>query len=90
MAKALAQPRLPAVERIGRYRAPLSAALALTLAGLAFFALHQLTREIRFSELRAALGALQPWQIWASVALTALSYLTLTIYDVLALRLLGR
>lgn len=90
MAKTLAQPRLPAVERIGRYRAPLSIALALALATIAFFALHQLTREIRFSQLREALGALQPWQIWLSVVLTALSYLTLTIYDVLALRLLGR
>jgi phosphatidylglycerol lysyltransferase len=90
MAKALAQPRLPPLERLGRYRAPLSLALAAALATVAFLALHQLTREIRYSELRAAFAALRPWQIAAALALTGLSYLTLTIYDVLALRLLGR
>jgi phosphatidylglycerol lysyltransferase len=91
MAKTLAPPtRLPPLERLGRYRAPLSLALALAVAIIAFFALHQLTREVRFAQLRGALAALRPWQIGAALALTAASYLILTIYDVLALRLLGR
>ncbi|HEX4736216.1 MAG TPA: bifunctional lysylphosphatidylglycerol flippase/synthetase MprF [Allosphingosinicella sp.] len=90
MAATLSEPRLPPLERIGRYRAPLSLALALAVAALAFAALHQLTHQVHFWQLRRALAALAPWQIGAALTLTAFSYLTLTIYDVLALRLLGR
>lgn len=90
MARTLTEPRLPPLERIGRYRGMLSLALAAAVLFLAFIALHDLTKQVRFRQLRHALAALEPWQLGAALALTACSYLTLTVYDVLALRLLGR
>ncbi|MBB6504110.1 phosphatidylglycerol lysyltransferase [Sphingomonas endophytica] len=73
-----------------RHRTALSLVMVLVLIGLGFAAMQQLTRELHFSHIRAALHALTPWQIAASLLFTALSYLTLTGYDVLALRIIGR
>ncbi|MDR6787722.1 phosphatidylglycerol lysyltransferase [Sphingomonas sp. BE138] len=77
-------------ERLARHRTALSLIAVLVLIALGFAAMQQLTRELHFSEVRAALHALSPWQVTASIAFTALSYLTLTGYDVLALRIIGR
>jgi phosphatidylglycerol lysyltransferase len=75
---------------LARHRTALSLVMVLVLIGLGFAAMQQLTRELHFSHIRAALHALMPWQIAASLVFTALSYLTLTGYDVLALRIIGR
>ena len=75
---------------LARHRTALSLVMLLVLIGLGFAAMQQLTRELHFSHVRAALHALSPWQIAASLIFTALSYLTLTGYDVLALRIIGR
>lgn len=75
---------------VARYRTPLSILAVLVLIALGFVAMQQLTRELHFSQVRAALHAVSAWQIILSIAFTALSYLTLTGYDVLALRIIGR
>ena len=75
---------------LARHRTALSLVMVLVLIALGFAAMQQLTRELHFSHIRTALHALTPWQILASVLFTALSYLTLTGYDVLALRTIGR
>ncbi len=75
---------------LARHRTALSLVMVLVLIALGFAAMQQLTRELHFSHIRTALHALTPLQILASVLFTALSYLTLTGYDVLALRTIGR
>ncbi|VXC55405.1 bifunctional lysylphosphatidylglycerol flippase/synthetase MprF [Sphingomonas sp. 8AM] len=73
-----------------RHRTALSLVMVLVLIGLGFAAMQQLTAELHYAHIRAALHALTAWQIAASLFFTALSYLTLTGYDVLALRTIGR
>jgi phosphatidylglycerol lysyltransferase len=73
-----------------RYRVALSVAAASTLVVLGFAAMEALTRELSFAVVRATLHALPPWRIAAAIGFTALSYLMLTFYDVLALRIIGR
>ncbi|MFK3887997.1 bifunctional lysylphosphatidylglycerol flippase/synthetase MprF [Sphingomonas sp. NPDC079357] len=79
-----------AKEWLARHRTALSLVTVLVLIGLGFAAMQQLTRELHFSHIRAALHGLSAWQIAASLCFTAFSYLTLTGYDVLALRIIGR
>ena len=71
-------------------RAAASIGFVLLLAALGFYALHRLLLEVHLHDVRAALHALQPWQIGAALGLTAASYLLLTLYDVLALRIIGK
>ncbi|WP_419808176.1 bifunctional lysylphosphatidylglycerol flippase/synthetase MprF [Sphingomonas sp.] len=73
-----------------RHRRWLGAAAALALVALGFGALTRLTHELRFGQVRAAVHALSMTQIGLALALTAGSYLVLTLYDVLALRVIGR
>jgi phosphatidylglycerol lysyltransferase len=74
----------------GRYRRQVTIALVLVLIALGFVALETLTSEIHFADVRAAAHALTASQIALALALTAGSYLALTFYDVLALRLIDR
>ncbi len=73
-----------------RYRVVLSVAAMLLLVALGVAAMEALTREMTFADVRGALDALSPGQVVAAVGFTALSYLMLTLYDVLALRIIGR
>lgn len=75
---------------LGRNRRLVAIALVLALIALGFAALETLTREIHYSEVRAAARALSGRQIAFALGLTAGSYLALTFYDVLALRAIGR
>lgn len=75
---------------LARHRTALSLAAMLVLVALGFAAVQALTRELTFAAVRADLHALPTARIVAAIALTALSYLTLTLYDVLALRIIGR
>ncbi|MFP5456189.1 MAG: lysylphosphatidylglycerol synthase domain-containing protein, partial [Alphaproteobacteria bacterium] len=71
-------------------RALFSALLVIALVGLGFLALHDLTREIGLRDVESAYHLIDQRQIAAALALTAASYLALTLYDVLALRTIGR
>ena len=65
-------------------------ALPVLLVPLALLALRHLLVDVRFRAVRAAFHQLSSWQLAASLGLTALSYLFLTLYDHLALRTIGR
>lgn len=73
-----------------RYRAPLSVAVVVGLGGLGFAAVHRLLGEVHIADVRAAFAAISAWQLAAALCFTIISYLTLTLYDVLALRVIGR
>jgi uncharacterized membrane protein YbhN (UPF0104 family) len=63
---------------------------ALLLFAAALVVLHSHAQEYRPSEVRRALRSPQAWQPFAALGLAAASYLLLTLYDVLALRHIGR
>jgi len=73
-----------------RHRRLVTVAVVLLLTVVGFAALESLTREIRYADVRAAVRALSVPRTLFALALTAGSYLALTFYDVLALRLIGR
>ncbi|WP_404477751.1 bifunctional lysylphosphatidylglycerol flippase/synthetase MprF [Novosphingobium sp. BL-52-GroH] len=74
----------------GRHRRLVTVGVVLAVIALGFAALDSLTREIRYSQVRAAVHALTPMQIALALAFTTGSYLALTFYDYLALRIIGR
>ncbi|MCJ2184628.1 bifunctional lysylphosphatidylglycerol flippase/synthetase MprF [Novosphingobium sp. 1949] len=80
----------PTLAFLRRYRVALGTALVLVLIGLGLLALRALTHEITYDQLRQTLHALTLRQLLPAMALTALSYLALTFYDVIALRVIGR
>ncbi|XAY87447.1 bifunctional lysylphosphatidylglycerol flippase/synthetase MprF (plasmid) [Sphingomonas parapaucimobilis] len=71
-------------------RGYLAAGAVLLLVALGLSALHHLTRTVRLSDVRAAFYAIDPRQIMLSVGFTIASYVALTFYDVIALRVIGR
>jgi len=71
-------------------RAAVSIALLLLLAALGIAALHQLASTLRLEDIRSAFLEIPPKRIAIAGALTALSYVALTFYDMLALRIIGR
>ncbi|MBT2189139.1 bifunctional lysylphosphatidylglycerol flippase/synthetase MprF [Sphingobium nicotianae] len=75
---------------IRRHRTALSAGIVLVLAALSFVALSHLLHEVRLRDVRAAWHALPGTRLLVAALLTGLSYLTLTFYDVMALRAIGR
>jgi len=77
-------------QRLGRYRGFIVASFILLLIALGFAALEALTREVHYHDVRAAMHAMSLGQIALSLVFTAGSYLALTFYDALALRVIGR
>jgi len=75
---------------LDRHRRLVTLGVVLVVVALGFAALDALTREIRYAQVRAAVHALTPAQIVLALAFTAASYLALTFYDYLALRVIGR
>jgi phosphatidylglycerol lysyltransferase len=73
-----------------RYRTQLSVVVVILLAALGFVALDHLLHEVRLHDVRMAIHALGASDLLLAALLTAVSYLTLTLYDVLALRAIGR
>lgn len=73
-----------------RFLPYLGGTLALLLFAAALFILHSHAQAFRPSEVRRALRTLEAWQLFAALGLAAASYLLLTLYDVLALRHVGR
>jgi phosphatidylglycerol lysyltransferase len=60
------------------------------VAAAGLWALHHLLGEVRPHEIRAAFRAIAPRRIAGALGLTVVSYLLLTLYDVTALRVVGR
>jgi phosphatidylglycerol lysyltransferase len=58
------------------------------LFAASLWALHHLLEDYRYEDIAAEFGSLTPAQIAAAVALTAASYLSMSLYDVLAVRYL--
>lgn len=75
---------------LSRNRNALAVVLTLVVGVVGFVALHRLLREVRPSDVRHAFSTLTRYQLMLSVALTVASYLALTLYDVIALRVVGR
>ncbi|HTN13171.1 MAG TPA: bifunctional lysylphosphatidylglycerol flippase/synthetase MprF [Sphingomonadaceae bacterium] len=73
-----------------RHRGLVSLVLVLLLVCLGFVALHELTRTMHLADVKAAFHDISNGRIGLALALTATSYLLLTLYDVLALRLIGQ
>jgi phosphatidylglycerol lysyltransferase len=71
-------------------RGYLAVAAILLLVALGLSALHHLTRSVRLSDVRSAFYAIDPRQIMLAVGFTIASYVALTFYDVIALRVIGR
>lgn len=75
---------------VRRHRTPLSITMVVVLATLGFAALDHLLDDVHLRDVRAAWHALPASRLLAAALLTAISYWTLTLYDVLALRAIGR
>ncbi len=71
-------------------RAWLGVGLVMLLALLGFEALHLALRDVHLHDVRAALAQTPRWRIAVALALTAVSYLALTGYDAIGLRLIGK
>lgn len=82
--------RRMAADWIQTNRARLGVGLVALLALLGFEALHLALRDVHLHDVRAAMSQTPAWRIAAALTLTAVSYLALTGYDALGLRLLGK
>ncbi|MBH1991563.1 MAG: bifunctional lysylphosphatidylglycerol flippase/synthetase MprF [Sphingomonadaceae bacterium] len=81
---------MTAIRLFQRYRMTVSVGVVLLLAALGFGALDHLLQEVHLHQVRLAWHALPTASLLAAAGLTAISYLTLTLYDVSALRAIGR
>lgn len=73
-----------------RHRTALGVIAVLLLAIVGLAALRALLHTIRPGEISTAFHEIAPWRIAVALGLTAGSYLILTLYDVIALRTIGR
>ncbi len=71
-------------------RAVLGFAVVTTLLWIAFGALREMLTGLSWSDVRADLARVSTMRILSSVALTIISYIVLTGYDVVSLRIIGR
>jgi len=74
--------------RLGR--STISAAISLSIVAVAAFALYELLHDIDFGKVAAALRAQSIEKIVAAGAFVVAGYVTLTFYDLFALRTIGR
>ena len=75
---------------VARQRGWIVAGVIAVLLGVALVAIDRLTHEVRYADVKAALAMLSAPRLAAAAGFTALSYLALTFYDVLALRIIDR
>lgn len=73
-----------------RYRGAVAISVVFLVVLLGLGALHHLTREVHLRDVRAAFHAIALWQVLLALGLTVTSYLALTLYDVVALRIIGQ
>jgi glycosyltransferase 2 family protein len=76
------------ISRLGR--STIGAAISLLILAVAAFTLYELLREIDFAKVAAALAAQPAEKIAVAGALVIAGYVTLTFYDLFALRTIGR
>src|SRR5690348_13995256 len=81
---------IPLLGKWRRFIPYLGGIAALLLFAAALVILHKHAQAYRPNEVRKALRTLPAWQPFAALGLVAASYLLLTLYDVLALRHVGR
>ena len=73
-----------------RHRTIAIAALVVLLTALGFSALAHLLRDVHLHDVRHAFAQIGAGRFMIALAFTVASYLALTLYDVLALRAIGR
>ena len=78
------------VDWLLRNRNAFAAGLILVVAVLGFLALHRLLSEVRPTDVRQAISVLTRDRLILSIAFTIFSYFALTLFDVIALRVIGR
>jgi len=80
--------------RVGRfvqhYRAALGGIVVAGVLCLALVLLHKMLAGVHFKDVRAAIAAIGPRDVLIAIATATGSYIALTFYDVLALRVAGR
>ncbi len=76
------------VPRFGRNR--ISAAFSLLILAFAVFALYLLSRNVDFGKVVASIEAQSSRKIAIACVFVVAGYVTLTLYDVFALRTIGR
>lgn len=78
------------VALVSRHRRVVTLLVVAAVAAIGFEALRLALRDVHLKDVRHAIAAVPPWRVGAALALTAISYLTLTLYDAVALRVIGR
>ncbi|MCM8729880.1 bifunctional lysylphosphatidylglycerol flippase/synthetase MprF [Hephaestia sp. GCM10023244] len=86
----MANQRLALLKAAQRHPVAIKVTVAAVLATLGFLALHRLLIDVHPRAVAAAFHALGGFQIAAATLFTALSYALLTLYDVIALRIIGK
>lgn len=75
---------------LSAHRGALMIAVMLIVAALGLVALHTLLADVRLRDIRAAFHLISSDQVGMALALTIVSYLALTFYDHVALRVIDR
>ncbi len=68
----------------------LGVAVSVAIAGLAIFALTHTLKNVDFAEVFAVVRRTNPGTVALAMGLVVISYVSLTLYDLLALRTIGR
>jgi len=71
-------------------RGAFSVTLVIALLAIGFLALHRLTGTLRLRDIEAAFHMIGPHEVVMALACTAISYVALTFYDLLALHVIGK
>ncbi len=75
---------------LSAHRGALTIAVMLIVAALGLVALHTLLADVRLRDIRVAFHLISSEQVGMALALTIVSYLALTFYDHVALRVIDR
>lgn len=78
------------VQWVHRHKLAIQAICVVILAILSFTSLRLLLSEVHMHDVRQALRAIDAWQIGLACLFTVASYFALTLYDVMALRAIGK
>lgn len=73
-----------------RHRTAIGGIVVVAILCLALALLHRMLAGVHFKDVRAAIGAIGPCDVLGAIGFAAGSYIALTFYDVLALRVAGR
>jgi phosphatidylglycerol lysyltransferase len=77
-------------QAIQRHLTAIGGVAVVAILCLALVLLHRMLQGIRFSDVRSAIAAIGTRDVIAAIGFAAGSYIALTFYDVLALRVAGR